>query len=115
MNQEWYEEEGWRWDQGHQRRISDLHHSVQAVELLQQSEMRKLCKEEVGRMDQVTHGKIVLKLDEECEELEKRLKKMQMEEKEVFTSRTVALEEVKQNLEEWIPSLSIGVSIVAGT
>ena len=103
--QEWYEEEGWRWDQGHQGKISDLYHKVQAVELLQQSEMRKLCKEEMGRMDQVTHGKIVLKLEEECEELERRLKKMQVEEKEVFTSRTVALEEVKQNLEEWIPSL----------
>ena len=103
--QEWYEEEGWRWDQGHHRSMSDLHHSVQAVELLQQSEMRKLCKEEIGKMDQVTHGKIVLKLEGECEELEKRLMKMQMEEKEVFTSRTVPLEEVRQNLEEWIPSL----------
>ena len=103
--QEWYEEEGWRWDQGHHRSMADLHHSVQAVELLQQSEMRKLCKEEIGKMDQVTHGKIVLKLEGECEELEKRLMKMQMEEKEVFTSRTVPLEEVRQNLEEWIPSL----------
>ena len=103
--QEWYEEEGWRWDQGQHKSMADLHHSVQAVELLQQSEMRKLCKEEIGRMNQVTHGKIVLKLEGECEELEKRLMKMQMEEKEVFTSRTVPLEEVRQNLEEWIPSL----------
>ena len=108
--EEWYDKEGCRWkdlqpQQDGVEEISTLHRQVQAVELLQQSEMRKLCREEVGRMDSVTQGKIVLKLEEECEELEARLKMMQLEEKEVFTSRTVALEEVRSNLDEWIPSL----------
>ena len=45
----------------------------QAVDLLQQSEMRKLSLEEMGHMDTVTQGWTVLKLEEECREMQCRL------------------------------------------
>ena len=75
--------------------------------------LRKAMLEEKGFMDFLEVGGLVKALDDEATQMEKRLAKCtKMDEemvvqecKETLTSRTVTLDEVKRNLEEWIPSL----------
>ena len=85
---------------------------------LVQAGLRQAILEEKGYMDFSEVGKLVKTMEEEAQEIEARLARCMkadeekvMEEcseaaKEVLTSRTVALDEVKRNLGEWIPSLS---------
>ena len=85
----------------------------QAWETLVHSGLRKAMMEEKGFMDFLEVGGLVKTLEDEAQKMEKRLAKctkideemVKQECKETLTSRTVTLDEVKKNLEEWIPSL----------
>ena len=82
---------------------------LQELDQLQQLEMRKLCVEKMAKMDQVTQTTMLFKMEMECEEIEERMesrnRKMEEKQREVLTSRTVTLDEVRNNLMDWKESL----------
>ena len=85
---------------------------VMALELLQLRELRKLEQEEKVLLDEIGGSEIPCQVHRECEHIETKLKALQNVEEEwcqpeqsTLVTRSVPLEEVRRNLEDWTPAL----------
>ena len=90
--------------------ISEVYNAM-AMELLQLEELRKVEREEKATMLSSEDAKLVLRIGKECDKLEHRLKALNVVEEnynqvpkecqETLVTRSVTLEEVRGDLEQW--------------
>ena len=90
--------------------ISEVYNAM-AMELLQLEELRKVEREEKATMVSSEDAKLVLRIGKECDKLEHRLKALNTVEEnynqvpkecqETLVTRSVTLEEVRGDLEQW--------------